>query len=63
MQTPPRQSAVVHKFPGPAVAPTFATQVRAAEAYSSVGGMGAMGTESFGTIRERLHALRGEAHR
>ena len=56
------RAAVVHKFPAPA-APTFASHARAAEAYTSVGGMGAMGTESFGSIRARLHALRGEAHR
>ncbi len=56
------RAAVVHKFPVPA-APTFASHARAAEAYTSVGGMGATGTESFGSIRERLHALRGEAHR
>jgi len=63
MRTPSRQAAVVHKFPSAAAAPTFATHVRAADAYTSVGGMGASGTESFGSIGGRLHAQSGEAHR
>ncbi len=62
MSDPRERAAVVHKFPAQP-APTFASHARAAEAYTSVGGMGATGTESFGSIRERLHALRGEAHR
>ncbi len=64
--------AVVHKFP--AVAAARPGTARVVNAFAQAGGPlhssgpnssgpHSSGTESFSSIRERLHALRGEAHR
>jgi flagellar biogenesis protein FliO len=51
---------VVHRFPGPMPAPSPAPRPgpAGADPFAPM-----PGTESFGSIRQRLHALRGEAHR
>ena len=53
---------VVHKFPVTQVLRT--APARVADAYAqSTASLHSSGPESFSSIRERLHALRGEAHR
>lgn len=66
---------VIHKFPmrevAPMAAPVPMPQMQAvsayaqqqAHAYGTYGNLAPTGTESFGSLKQRLQALRGEAHR
>lgn len=67
---------VIHKFPvrevsPPMVAPVAMPQMQSvsayaqqqANAYGAYGNLAPTGTESFGSLKQRLQALRGEAHR